>query len=228
MSDDTELLLVTLASLLDPQVFTQEELLNALIECSGDVNAASRLLQSSSSSTASSSAQKPNKKRRRSTEGLDSWINSADQSSNSKNIVTKKPRSTSSLTDGTLQTTRTKPLSNTKHPNVKIKNAFELLRASREQNKLPKPRLTPLTLATPELVAQHTPCTLHYSILPPELACDLFYAMLDMAKGWSRNKWFLFDRLVESPHRTSFFARVEGFEMEGDVKSKWNEAAKFW
>ncbi|KAJ7349213.1 hypothetical protein DFH08DRAFT_998809 [Mycena albidolilacea] len=71
------------------------------------------------------------------------------------------------------------------------------------------PKLPPLMLSTPAMVAEHTPCTLHPSILPPELACRLFYTMLDASRQWSRNKWWLFDRLVESPHRTSFFARAE-------------------
>ncbi|KAH6918727.1 hypothetical protein BKA70DRAFT_1089537 [Coprinopsis sp. MPI-PUGE-AT-0042] len=86
-------------------------------------------------------------------------------------------------------------------------------------------KLPPLTLATPALVAQHTPCTLHHSVLPPELACELFYAMVDLAKDWKPNKWWLFDRLVESPHRTSFFARrTNGL----DDNESWQETAQFW
>lgn len=54
----------------------------------------------------------------------------------------------------------------------------------------------------------------------------LFYTMLDLSRNWNRNKWWLFDRLVESPHKTSFFIRrystneAEGVEMD--------EAAEFW
>ena len=95
------------------------------------------------------------------------------------------------------------------------------------------PRLPPLTLTNPSMVAQHTPCTLHYSVLPPDLACELFYTMLDAAQGWSRNKWWLFDRLVESPHRTSFFVRIGDFESnadnpEEDATETWKEAAQYW
>ncbi|KAF9049311.1 hypothetical protein BDZ89DRAFT_1033151 [Hymenopellis radicata] len=57
------------------------------------------------------------------------------------------------------------------------------------------------------MISEHTPCTLHQAILPPELACRLFYTMVDASRTWNRNKWWLFDRVVESPHRTSFFAR---------------------
>jgi hypothetical protein len=57
-------------------------------------------------------------------------------------------------------------------------------------NSNPKiPKLLPRTLATPDLVSRYTPCTIHHSILPPELACRLFYVMLREATGWSRNKW---------------------------------------
>ncbi|KAJ7871416.1 hypothetical protein B0H14DRAFT_213140 [Mycena olivaceomarginata] len=101
------------------------------------------------------------------------------------------------------------------------------------------PKLPPLMLSTPAMVAEHTPCTLHPSILPPELACRLFYTMFDASRQWSRNKWWLFDRLVESPHRTSFFARAETAEgsvpaaggakkMDDSEDSSWQEAAQFW
>ncbi|KIM57620.1 hypothetical protein SCLCIDRAFT_130065 [Scleroderma citrinum Foug A] len=84
------------------------------------------------------------------------------------------------------------------------------------------PRLPPLTLSNPTMVAQHTPCTQHLSILPPELACKLFYHMLDLSRSWSRNRWWLFDRVVESPHRTSFFVR------EYTTDGSWHEAAQYW
>ena len=80
-------------------------------------------------------------------------------------------------------------------------------------------------LPTPALVAQHTPCTLHLSVLPPELACRLFHTMIDASKDWKRNKWWLFDRLVESPHRTSFFARKNDGVDDDD---SWQEAAQYW
>ncbi|KAH7889896.1 hypothetical protein F5I97DRAFT_1800818 [Phlebopus sp. FC_14] len=87
------------------------------------------------------------------------------------------------------------------------------------------PRLPPLTLSNPSMVRQHTPCTLHLSVLPPELACKLFYHMVDLSRSWKRNKWWLFDRVVESPHRTSFFARkTNGVDSE----ESWQEAARYW
>ncbi|KAI0810934.1 hypothetical protein BC629DRAFT_1259795, partial [Irpex lacteus] len=84
------------------------------------------------------------------------------------------------------------------------------------------PKYPPLTLATPELIAKHVPCSMHLSVLPPELA--LYYAMIDHSESWQRNKWWLFDRVVESPHRTSFFVRKSTTNSEKDAQ----EAAQFW
>ncbi|KAF8201617.1 hypothetical protein BJ912DRAFT_843410 [Pholiota molesta] len=87
------------------------------------------------------------------------------------------------------------------------------------------PNLPPLMLSSPEMIARHTPCTMHLSVLPPELACQLFYTMVDASKEWKRNKWWLFDRVVESPHLTSFFARkTDGLSDD----ESWQEAAQYW
>ena len=51
----------------------------------------------------------------------------------------------------------------------------------------------------------------------------LYYAMLDHSENWQRNKWWLFDRVVESPHRTSFFVR-RSTANEKDAQ----EVAQFW
>lgn len=57
-----------------------------------------------------------------------------------------------------------------------------------------------------------------------ELACRLYYEMLDQSETWSKNKWYLNDRLVESPHTTAFFARSPA-----DTKSKaMEEASRYW
>ncbi|CAE6462070.1 unnamed protein product [Rhizoctonia solani] len=84
-------------------------------------------------------------------------------------------------------------------------------------------RLAPLMLSTPEMISKHTPLTMHSAVLPLELSCRLYHAMLKASEDWSRNKWWLADRLVESPHTTSFYAR-RGKEDDYD----WNEAAQYW
>ncbi|KAF8163160.1 hypothetical protein B0H34DRAFT_650159 [Crassisporium funariophilum] len=101
---------------------------------------------------------------------------------------------------------------------------MSVLRQPPSPQKAP-PRLSPLLLSTPALVKEHTPCTMHLSVLPSELACQLFYTMVDRSKAWNRNKWWLFDRVVESPHLTSFYARkTDG--LDGD--ESWQEAAQYW
>jgi hypothetical protein len=84
-------------------------------------------------------------------------------------------------------------------------------------------RLAPLTLTTPALVSQHTPLTMHPCILPVDLSCRLYHAMIGASETWSRNKWWMVDKLVESPHTTSFYAR-RGTEDDYD----WTEAAQYW
>lgn len=84
------------------------------------------------------------------------------------------------------------------------------------------PKLRPMTLSLPATVSKYTPMTLHESILPAGLACQLYYAMLDEAKTWHRNKWYIVDKLVESPHKTTFYVRSSS----GD--GAWDEAAKYW
>ena len=55
----------------------------------------------------------------------------------------------------------------------------------------------------------------------------LFYTMLHASRNWKQNKWWLFDRVVESPHRTAFFVRkdVEKTNPDGD---NMREAAQYW
>ena len=79
-----------------------------------------------------------------------------------------------------------------------------------QRNGLPVVKsLPPLFLTTPEQVAKYTPCTLHLNFLPQELAERLYRAMLGASSKWQRNKWFLNDRQVESPHTTCFYSSDE-------------------
>lgn len=57
-----------------------------------------------------------------------------------------------------------------------------------------------------------------------ELACRLYYELLDQSHTWSKNQWYLNDRLVESPHTTAFYARSPA-----ETKSKeMEEARRYW
>jgi len=49
--------------------------------------------------------------------------------------------------------------------------------------------------------------------------------MKDASAGWQKNTWWLFDKVVESPHRTSFYARNQNGV---DGRENWQEAAQYW
>lgn len=243
-SEDTEILLASLASLLEPNVPKQSDLLNALVDCNGDVENAARLLRGSRQ--ARQDRANPKKRKRVDSSNLEGWLKTSASSTDAKRVndaphpedaagglesaKMKSPRRpTRSPKDGEIRNEQVslKPRSSDSSKGGRPVNLMSVLRPPPTE-KANANRNPPLTLSNPSMVAEHTPCTLHYSVLPPELACQLFYTMLDAAQGWSRNKWWLFDRLVESPHRTSFFTRIEGFNGEGDPGEKWREAAQYW
>ena len=198
--NDNDMLIATVLSLL-PSHFaapTCESILDALVQAEGNPEAAVKAL----------TAQVGPSKRK--TDLLDHWAQKdAKKAKKQVTASTKKPP----------------PPSSSKIQREAV-NLMTVLRQPAPPS--PKKALAqkpPITLATPALVAKHTPCTIHYSVLPPELACRLFYTMLDLSTGWKRNKWWLFDRIVESPHLTSFFARrTDGV----DDDATWQEVAKFW
>jgi len=81
---------------------------------------------------------------------------------------------------------------------------------------LPK-SLPPLLLSTPDSVTKNTPCSLHYDILPPKLAESLYKQMLLESTTWTKNKWYLNDKLVESNHKTCFYHS----EIDGRFDEQW-------
>ena len=49
--------------------------------------------------------------------------------------------------------------------------------------------------------------------------------MLDASEKWKRNKWWIADRVVESPHLTSFYVRkTDGL----DKDESWQDTAQYW
>jgi hypothetical protein len=61
-------------------------------------------------------------------------------------------------------------------------------------------RGTTLHLYAPEDIEAHTPCSIIHNFLPAEQADDLLRALLAESPTFRRNKFKLFDRVVESPH----------------------------
>lgn len=217
--EDTDTLLALLCSLLPDNITpSQQTLLEVLLQTEGDVEMAAGIILK----------QHTNRKRKRNT-SLDSWITSSDSATQAERPSSdpspqKKPRSEGSATS----TTTKKDYLLFSKPVKPVKNLLEVLRPQPQATgsaTANAPRLPQLTLSNPSLVTQHTPCTLHLGVLPPELACRLFYTMLHEAQDWSKNKWWLFDRLVESPHRSSLYTRHPA---EAGNEAAWQNITRAW
>ena len=170
---DTDTLLALLASLLHPLEFRQSALLDVLARSQGDVEAAAALLRTESRS------EPPKKKRKVLSQksGLEGWLKS--KSCNESHHAPGPEASTSQVTVDTGRTQHadppasspTKTIAKAKH--VTNSEFMALLKPplSSDKPKSQVAKLPPLTLTSPQLVSEHTPCTLHNSVLPPELAC---------------------------------------------------------
>jgi hypothetical protein len=212
---DTDTLIALVSSLLSGPTPNSAVILDALVKSDGDASAAARIVNSGP--LVKGTVRTPAKKRKRNGD-LDSWL----KSSKSTRDGTDSEACPSKYT-----TKSTQPLGGPSKSTSPTKPVVDLMTVLQQPPPAGPflPRLSPLTLSTPALVAQHTPCTLHLSVLPPDLACRLFYTMLDASNSWKKNKWWLFDKVVESPHRTSFYARSQ----DGvDGKEDWQDAAQYW
>lgn len=223
MDEDTDTLLALVSSLLPDNITpSQESLLDALLQTDGDVEKAAQVI----------SKQRLNSKRKRKV-SLDSWLIRTTASSDDANgqssslhdrlgSVSPNKRPRSAIGTSTSEIAREPPLSRPVKP---VDNLLDFLHQPNVATGTSVPRLSPLTLGNPSLVAQHTPCTHHLGILPAELACRLFYTMLHEARDWPRNKWWLVDRLVESPHRSSLYTR---HPVEGKDEAAWQGITRAW
>lgn len=95
------------------------------------------------------------------------------------------------------------------------KTINDVLKDKNKPQLIPK-SLPPLLLSTPASISSHTPCSLHYDILPPKLAERLYQRMIEESQTWKRNKWYLNDRQVESTHKTCFYTSSVGQSEDGD------------
>ncbi|KAI0006053.1 hypothetical protein BJV74DRAFT_801836 [Russula compacta] len=226
--EDTDTLLALLCSLLPDNIApSQHSLLDALLQAEGDAEKAAEIILK----------QRTNGKRKRNV-SLDSWLTRPAATSKDANDqpsspdspappsqlgseAPHKPKKPRSASDTSTTKSNLLPLSKPVKP---VKNLLDVLRQP-PSVAASVPRLPLLTLSNPSLVAQHTPCTLHLGILPPELACHLFYTMLHEARDWPRSKWWLVNRLVESPHRSSLYTR---HPVEGDNEAAWQGITRAW
>ncbi|KAF8942440.1 hypothetical protein BGZ47_006464 [Haplosporangium gracile] len=126
-------------------------------------------------------------------------INSSDAPSSSNDIPTS---SLPSLNDRLRW--KEPPLTDSTASSTSTSSDFTTPSPSTQPTKLKPPK--PLILYNPEDVAKHCPCTLVFNVLDKDLANRLLKAMLIDSETWNRNRWWLFERMVESPHKTSYFA----------------------
>lgn len=235
-ASDTETLIALVSSLLKGSQPTVQVILDALVTCDGNVEAAAEHINSSWKTTGS----KPVSKKRKGAGDLDGWLKPV-KVARAEDARANKPRIEAHNSQGTGVASSSKPSLDAVETSRAIdqrspspsksalpsKPVIDLMSVLRQAPAAPRGflKIPSLTLSNPFLVAQHTPCTLHPSVLPPELACRLFYTMIDASADWKKNKWWLFDRVVESPHRTSFYARKSNGV---DNDEGWQEAAQFW
>lgn len=80
----------------------------------------------------------------------------------------------------------------------------------KKSKKIHKNSTSPITLYTPEDVARHLPCSLHYDVLSPKTANSLLQQLLQDQLQWkAKTKFYLFDKLCETPHKSAFYTRDE-------------------
>ncbi|KAG6832684.1 hypothetical protein H0H92_012256 [Tricholoma furcatifolium] len=216
-SNDTDMLLALVSSLLTVEQPDPTVILEVLVQCNGDVEVAAKILNGSESKSEGTKT----KKRKRA--GLDAWLERPSKSTKAPpegTSRTEEEEKTNVGTEAFDESSATLSSSSSTSPRRPVTDLMSVLRPPPSPTKKKLSQLPPLLLTNPDMVAANTPCTMHLSVLPAELACKLFYTMIDASQTWSRNKWWLFDRVVESPHRTAFFARKDGQAMQ--------EAAQHW
>ena len=153
MDEDTDTLLALIESSLKSNAsFTQEEMLEALVNAGGNVERATRWLSNTKklSKEEGGSTARP-LKRQKLNHSLDGWLEKSTPSS--------IPEPSSVIELSTRKSSEAKS-----HLSLNPPPLLSILRAPSSSSK--KPDLPPLLLGTPELVAKNTPATLHYSILP--------------------------------------------------------------
>ncbi|KAH7929782.1 hypothetical protein BV22DRAFT_1029177 [Leucogyrophana mollusca] len=221
-SEDTETLIALVSSLLTVPAPKSDVLLDVIVRNNGNVQAAADFFNHGHE--AGGVPKNVQSKKRKRPLGLDDWL--SNSSPNASAIPSGSKRDDSNG-EPPQHPVPLKAITHSSSSSSPAKPVVDLMSVLRQAPPVVQttPRLPPLMLSNPSMVAQHTPCTMHLSILPPDLACRLFYTMVDLSRTWNRNKWWLFDRVVESPHRTCFYARrTDGV----DTDEGWQEAAQYW
>lgn len=171
MDEDTDVLLVLLETSLPSQlVVRREELLEALISAGGDVELASRTLNEAFRGKVNPSpVRKPNSKRKAGA-GLDDWLKSSKRRLSSESSQFKDdgfkalPSGKHSVASNIAIAPRVSSFR--QHSANSPSSLAMVLRDNSSRRTHTVQPLPVRLLSTPEAVANHTPTTLHTSILP--------------------------------------------------------------
>ncbi|KAK4057150.1 hypothetical protein OIO90_001645 [Microbotryomycetes sp. JL221] len=182
-------------------------------------------------------------KRKRVEPRLDAWLGSQRNSDDDGEIGGTRNHETKSM-----MKQRRVTVSNNQ-PQDQVKSAFAMLRdpstcrsETSTQTLTTTPQLTNLPvlrLTNSDMIRQHTKdlITLVPNVLPTELANRLFQTMIEESRGskdkpgWERNRWYMFDREVVSPHTTSFYVSapdpLDKTNEESELTSKEQQGELF-
>ncbi|KAF9301228.1 hypothetical protein BGZ74_006967 [Mortierella antarctica] len=195
-AEDWDFKMATLFSIFES---TPERVLHqALTKAHGDLEQAIPIVLSGqlSASTDTTVNNHPKKKQRLVQPRLAAFLGSPSFSSSSSSTSSSSSQSTSALISSPSSSASNLPSLNDR---LRWKDSIDDSTKSRE-------RIRPLVLYNPEDVAKHCPCTLVHNVLDKDLASRLLQVMMVESETWNRNRWWLFERIVESPHKTSYYA----------------------
>ncbi|GJJ71923.1 hypothetical protein EMPS_04280 [Entomortierella parvispora] len=197
---------------------------SALVSAKGDLEEAIPFILSNGSSTTTSGIKNPNtamdtqqarKRQRLIQPRLSTFLHSPSTTSTLGQDSSSRQRSLhhSSLDSASLlYRSSTTANGEDDHSNsIHLPSVYDRLRWKDgvDESSSSTPRIKPLILYKPEDVAKNCPCTLIFNVLPKDLSNRLLKVMLEDSETWNRNRWWLFERMVESPHKTSYFADRE-------------------
>jgi len=212
-SMDTDLLLALLRSLLHPTDFSDESLLQALLDNDGNVEAAAEKLLLGGVGGPSSGG---NSKKKRQGTLQDYWLEGTSSSTSSSS--SSSPASLSSSIKKKLKanpppspTNTSSKLSSTPSSNPKKPQDLLALAALRpppptssSSSSSSTSSLPPLLLPSPALLAKHLPCiVVPSSPIPSSLASALYLVLLKESETWEKVTWIINGNEVTSPHTVS-------------------------
>ncbi|KAG0225650.1 hypothetical protein BGW41_004597 [Actinomortierella wolfii] len=154
---------------------------------------------------------------------LRSFLVPSNSNNHSSHTTSPSSSSSSSTIATPLQLQQGQPHGSESSSSTDQRSVFEILQWNEAAEAAhaaagASPRVKPLYLYSPSDVEKHCPCTLLMNVLDEDLANRLLVGLLEDSKSWNRNRWWMFERMVESPHTTAYFAEQDA---DMDEVSNW-------